>query len=226
MLNLHNRAVLFIGGGWETSHKVLGLLHAGAKVTLLSKHHHPELEELAGKLVWHKRNFAPGDCTGFWLVMSHPIDKAENAAVYAEAESNGILCNSVDDPKHCSFILPSVLKRDDLTIAISTSGVAPALAVRIKQKLAEQYGPEYASFLKILRQLRPGITNAFANFETRKQLWYSLIDSEALAQLKNNQTELATKTLQQQVKTQQATCQEKPCEHCNPQNCSTLSAKP
>ena len=216
MLNLQGRHVLFIGGGWETEIKIRGLLEAGAKITLLSTGSHPELESLehSGQIVWHRREYQPSDLDGVWLVMSHPVDKLENHAVFADAQARGILCNSVDDPERCSFILPSVLRRGDLVIGVSTSGTAPALGVRIKQRLAQEFGPEYTDFLALLRELRPGITHGFGSFETRKKLWYALIDSGALEQFQSGDAGLARRTLETMIESRREACRLERCKDC------------
>ena len=216
MLDLRNRAVLFIGGGWETALKVRGLLEAGAQVTLVSPHAHPELEPLleAGRIVWHRRAYQPADLEGVWLVMSHPVDKAENAAVYAAAEAQGKLCNCVDDPERCNFILPSVLRRGDLIVSFSTSGTAPALGVRLKQRLAAELGEEYTVFLKILRELRFGITAGFSDFETRKNLWYTLVDSDALEWLRQENPVAAKAELETIIAARGEACRTTRCAGC------------
>jgi precorrin-2 dehydrogenase / sirohydrochlorin ferrochelatase len=216
MLNLQARNVLFIGGGWETEIKIRGLLEAGAKITLLSTGLHPDLEPLEdrGQIVWHRRTYQTKDLDGVWLVMSHPVNKLENRAVFADAEARGILCNCVDDPERCSLILPSVLRRGDLVISVSTSGTAPALGVRIKQRLAQIYGPEYADFLALLRELRPGITHGFGSFETRKRLWYTLIDSEALEQFQSGDANSARHTLETGIEARRQACRTERCADC------------
>lgn len=216
MLNLQGRQVLFIGGGWETEIKIRGLLEAGAKITLLSTGSHPELEPLehSGRIIWHRREYQPSDLDGIWLVMSHPVDKLENHAVFADAQTRGILCNSVDDPMRCSFILPSVLRRGDLVIGVSTSGTAPALGVRIKQRLAQEFGPEYTDFLALLRELRPSITHGFGSFETRKKLWYALIDSGALEQFQNGDAGSARDTLETMIESRRTVCRLERCKDC------------
>jgi precorrin-2 dehydrogenase / sirohydrochlorin ferrochelatase len=216
MLNLQAREVLFIGGGWETEIKIRGLLEAGAKITLLSTGHHPDLEPLedTGQIVWHRRIYQTSDLEGIWLVMSHPVNKLENLAVFADAEARGILCNCVDDPERCSLILPSVLRRGDLVISVSTSGTAPALGVRIKQRLAQLYGPEYEDFLGLLRELRPGITHGFGSFETRKKLWYSLIDSGALEQFQSGDAHSARHTLESGIEARRQACRLERCVDC------------
>jgi precorrin-2 dehydrogenase / sirohydrochlorin ferrochelatase len=223
MLSLKNRRALFIGGGWETEHKVRGLLEAGAHVTLVSKYEHPELELLAadGRIVWHRREFEssdlePSELGSIWLVMSHTKDKADNHAIFALAEAKGILCNSVDHPERCSFILPSVVRRGDLIIGISTSGTAPALGVRIKQKFNQELGPEYTAFLEILRDMRPGITAGFESFETRKQLWYALIDSAALDHVRNQNHAAARGELERVIESRRVSCRLEHCAGCSP----------
>ena len=225
MLNLKNRKVLFIGGGWETEHKVRGLLEAGANLTLLSPHQHTDLDTLEtnGKITWLRRGFEAGDLAGVWLVMSHTKDKSDNVTIYAEAEARGILCNSVDDPDRCSLILPSVVRRGDLIIGISTSGTAPALGVRIKQKLNLEYGQEYAEFLTILRSMRSSITAGFASFDLRKKLWYNLIDSQALQLVRDGQPDEARAEIKRGVLAQRETCKLEPCKGCTIENCAVFS---
>jgi precorrin-2 dehydrogenase / sirohydrochlorin ferrochelatase len=225
MLNLKNRKVLFVGGGWETEHKVRGLLEAGANLTLLSPYQHPELDALEkdSKITWLRRGFEAGDLAGVWLVMSHTKDKADNVAIYAEAEARGVLCNSVDDPDRCSLILPSVVRRGDLIIGISTSGTAPALGVRIKQKLNLEYGEEYTEFLAILRSMRSSITAGFGSFDLRKKLWYDLMDSPALQLVKDGQPEAARAEIKRGVLAQREACQQTPCKGCTFENCAVFS---
>jgi siroheme synthase-like protein len=224
MLDLRERTVLFVGGGWETEHKVRGLLEAGARVTLVSAHDHPGLEELAleGRIHWERRAFRTGDLEGVWLVMSHPVDKRDNAPVWAQAQARGVLCNCVDDPQRCSFILPSVLRRGDLTVSVSTSGVAPALGVRLKQRFSEQVGAEYGALLELLRAMRPGITTGFSNFDTRKHLWYALVDSDALELLRLGDGDTARGQLEGLVKAQREACRTTPCPSCPERACPAL----
>ncbi|MBF6593568.1 MAG: bifunctional precorrin-2 dehydrogenase/sirohydrochlorin ferrochelatase [Thermaceae bacterium] len=191
MLNLQGRPVLFVGGGWETEHKVRGLLEAGAKVRLISPESHPGLSS-SSTLIWEHREYVAGDLEGFLLVVSHPGDKSLNAKVASEARERGIWINAVDDPQYCDFILPSVHRQGDLVIAVSTSGAAPALGVRIKQHLAEEYGPEYAEYLRLLRSFRPIVAQTYPDdFEARKAAWYRMVDSLALELIRISDPEAA-----------------------------------
>lgn len=198
MLNLRGRPVLFVGGGWETEHKVRGLLEAGATLTLVSPFGHPQLEELqaTGKITWLRRGFLPGDVEGYVVVVSHPVNRFVNQMVAKEARERGAWLNAVDDPQYCDFILPSVHRQGDLTISISTGGAAPALGVRIKQGLAQEYGPEYAEYLRLLRSFRPIVAQAYPDdFEARKAAWYRMVDSQALELIRLGEPEAARETL-------------------------------
>jgi len=198
MLDLRDKRVLFVGGGWETEHKVKGLLDAGAKVTLISPQEHPDLEPLAldGLIEWKRREYREGDLMGFHLALSHPVDKTLNASIAREAREQGIWLNAVDDPPYCGFILPAVYRQGDLTIGISTGGAAPALGVRIKQRLAQVFGEEYGPYLQLLRQMRPVVAKAFPDdFEARKAAWYRMVDSPALGWVGRGDLEGAKRVL-------------------------------
>ncbi|RDI94443.1 bifunctional precorrin-2 dehydrogenase/sirohydrochlorin ferrochelatase, partial [Meiothermus sp. QL-1] len=172
-----------VGGGVETEAKVLQLVQAGARVVLISPCEHPTLEPLAqsGAITWHRRAYQPGDLEGCMLAVAHPADKSQNAQIAAEARARGVWLNAVDDPQYCDFILPAVHRQGDLILAVSTSGAAPALGVRIKARLAEEFGPEYALYLQLLREFRPIVAAAYPeSFEARKAAWYRLVDADAL----------------------------------------------
>ncbi|MEJ5345496.1 MAG: bifunctional precorrin-2 dehydrogenase/sirohydrochlorin ferrochelatase [Chloroflexus sp.] len=187
MLDLRDKKVLFIGGGIETEVKVQRLVEAGARVRLISPFDHPALDALVqdGRLDWQRRAYHYGDLAGFMICFVHLPDTTLNATIAAEARERGIWLNAVDDPSHCDFILPSIHRQGDLVIAVSTSGVAPALAVRIKEHLSAVYGPEYAAFLDMLRSFRSLVKQAYPHsFTERRAAWYRLVDSEALAMLR------------------------------------------
>jgi precorrin-2 dehydrogenase / sirohydrochlorin ferrochelatase len=103
-----------------------------------------------------------------------------NHQVWQEASTQGQLVNVVDDTPRCNFIAPAILRNGDLTIAISTGGKAPALAVRLKERLQRELGPEYERFLELAGKLREPLARHVPDFETRKALWYELVDSGAL----------------------------------------------
>lgn len=181
-IQLREEPCVVIGGGKIAEGKVEGLLAVQAKVTVIS----PDLTAHLRDLVREKhishlaRTYQPGDLTGAFLVIC-ATDQAEvNHQVWREASANRQLVNVVDDTPRCNFIAPSILRKGDLTIAISTSGKAPALAVRLKERLQGELGPEYEQFLELAGELREPLARQVPSFETRKALWYELVDSEIL----------------------------------------------
>jgi siroheme synthase-like protein len=140
----------------------------------------------AGAVVTRRSSYEPGCLEGFTLAIASLDSRSRNPEIFAEAARLGVLLNCVDDPPHCRFILTSVVERGQLQIAISTSGACPALAVRLREKLERDLGPEYAAFLELARALRDEIAARVPGFERRRALWYELVDSPALAMLAAN----------------------------------------
>src|SRR5690554_2105542 len=103
----------------------------------------------------------------------------------ASAEARGILVNVVDDPPHCTFILPSVVRRGGMTVAISTGGASPALATRLRERLERDFGAEYERFVDLAGRIRPRIMDTIANPDERKRLWYQIVDSPVLELLRD-----------------------------------------
>jgi len=181
-IQLREQPCVVIGGGKIAEGKVEGLLAAQANVTVISPDLTARLRDLLeGKQITYlARTYQPGDLTGAFMVIC-ATDQAEiNHQVWQEASANRQLVNVVDDTPRCNFIAPSILHKGDLTIAISTSGKAPALAVRLKERLQRELGPEYERFLELAGELRGPLARNIPDFETRKALWYEIVDSEIL----------------------------------------------
>jgi siroheme synthase-like protein len=150
----------------------------------------------AGLIRWERRDFAAADLHDVFLVIS---DLGDNSEVFRLAEEQRILCNSVDDPEHCRFSFGSIHRRGELTIAISTNGWAPALAVRLKERLQREIGPEYVAFLELLKSVRLEITARIADFGARRELWYRIVDSEALAMLGRGEKDAAASLVREMI---------------------------
>jgi len=182
LLRLEGKRCVVVGGGWGTAERVRALLDAGALVTLISPAAEPETEQLArqGRIQWHAREYRPGDLEAAFLAIACPPDRAGNAGIWAEAEARGIPMNAVDDAPHCSFIFPAIHRQGDLVIAVSSGGKSPALASRIRDRIAREVGPGYGRFLAMLGQLRAEVIERFPGFERRREIWYRLVDSRAL----------------------------------------------
>jgi uroporphyrin-III C-methyltransferase/precorrin-2 dehydrogenase/sirohydrochlorin ferrochelatase len=186
LLDLRGRRAVVVGGGAVAEAKVGPLVDAGATVTVVAPALTPGLALRAreGGLAHLPRLYAAGDLEGAYLAIAATDDPEVNHAVHAEAESRGVLINVVDDPPYCGFILPSILRRGDLVVAVSTSGNAPALAVRIRERIERELGDEYARFLTLAGALRKPLAEQYPDFQVRKRLWYRLVDSDVLALLR------------------------------------------
>lgn len=183
LVGLAKRRCVVVGGGRVAAEKVRSLLDGGAgRVDVIA----PDLGEELASLVdgervrHHPRTFEPADLDGAFLAIAATDDPHINRQVYEASEARGILSQVVDDPPHCAFIMPSILRRGDLTIAISTGGASPALAVRLRQRLERELGEEYADFVRIAGELRPLIMDSIPDPAQRKELWYRLVDSGIL----------------------------------------------
>jgi len=173
---------MVFGGNAEAERKVQGLLGCDAAVTIVSPDLTQELERWAasGQITWIPRTYVRGDLRGAFLaIVSEPAPES-TAALWEEAQAENVLLNAMDDVPHCSFVAGSVVRQGPLVLSISTSGCAPALAVRLRQRFEQTFGPAYAVFLAWMRALRTPMAEHFPNFEERRQRWYALVDSNIL----------------------------------------------
>ena len=194
-IDLGQRLVVVVGGGAVGQEKVEGLLDAGARVRVVAEHLTPALARLADqRAIEHvARGYRPGDLRGAFLVLAERIAPAIDRAVWAEAESHGIPVNVQDDTRYCSFIAPSIVRQGDLTIAISTAGKAPVLAVRLRQWLQKKVGSHHARFLDLAGRLRNAVAARHPDFATRRTLWYRLVDSDVLPLLERGDDRTAAR---------------------------------
>src|SRR2546428_684657 len=149
-------AYSFCGGGLVAERRVHGLLAADATVTVISPALTPTLAALAsgGRLRHHRRGFEPGDLDGVDLAFA-ATDRGEvNAALFVAARARGVWVNAADDPAHCTFILPAVVRRGGLSVAVSTGGTSPALARAIREELERYLTAEYATLAEIAAEAR------------------------------------------------------------------------
>ncbi|MCF8034275.1 MAG: bifunctional precorrin-2 dehydrogenase/sirohydrochlorin ferrochelatase [Desulfarculaceae bacterium] len=180
LLDLKDRLVLLVGGGRVASRKLASLLAAGARVRLVSPELAPETRELTGdpKVELFSRGFEPADLEGAWLVVCATSDEALNRAVAAAGEQAGVFVNVVDVPPLCSFIVPAVVRRGELTVAVSTGGASPAAARRLRQRLDDEFGPEWGPYLAVLRAARARLTALGRPAAENRPVFYQLVDSE------------------------------------------------
>jgi siroheme synthase-like protein len=181
-LDLQARPCFVIGGCAMAEEKVKGLVAAGARVTVISPDLTPGLAELAveAKVDFIARRYRRGDLRTAFLVVVVSQAPPIVQAVWEETRGRNILVNTLDNVPHCDFIAPAIVRRGDLTVAISTGGKAPVMAVRLRQKLEKELGPEHARFLELAGMLRAPLARLWPDFETRRALWYRLIDSDVI----------------------------------------------
>ena len=178
MLDLEGRECLVVGGGVVAARKVAGLLDAGARVTVVSPVLAPAALDIArdGRLRWWPREYTKGDVAGFALVMVATDDDEVNALVAAEARERSIWVNCADDPARCDFILPSVLRRGPLTVAVSTGGASPTVAHMVREELEAVLPPDYAALTEVVADVRRGLREAGIALDAQR--WRDALDGE------------------------------------------------
>jgi precorrin-2 dehydrogenase/sirohydrochlorin ferrochelatase len=180
-LERSGRRCVVTGGGREAEGKARALLEAEADVVVIAPRVSDGFGDLVrrGEIIHIPRRYRPGDLAGAFLVIAADSDRSVRAAVFAEAEAGRVLCNAVDDIEHCHFAVPSIVRRGELLMAISTGGRAPALAKRIRRRLGEQFGWQWEALVDVLGEVRaatlPARTVDFATWAAR---WRSVLDRE------------------------------------------------
>jgi precorrin-2 dehydrogenase/sirohydrochlorin ferrochelatase len=175
-LKLTGRSSVVIGAGQLAESKIASLRAADAAVTVIAPEVSPVIAEQAesGELTLIRRPYQQGDLAGAFLVVAATNSPAVNRAVFAEATATGVLCNAVDDPPFCDFYFPSVVRRGDLQIAISTAGNSPALAQQLRKELNEQLPLDLGDWLADLGNLRREVVAAEPLNQQRRLLLHEL----------------------------------------------------
>jgi len=185
-LDMRSRSCLVIGGGPVAERKTLTLLEAGADITIVSPTLTVKLQELSlsGKITHRKKNFEEKDLSGEFLVIAATDSPNLNSVAALACKKKHILVNVVVPPDESSFIVPSVVDRGDLLIAVSTGGISPALAKKIRQELDAHYGAVYALFLEKLAKVRKRVLDEVPDEQNRRAILQSIVDSDIIDLLK------------------------------------------
>ncbi len=156
MLNLGGKKCVVVGGGRIAAEKIGGLLRCGARILVISPRAERQIQRQAraGTLGWRRRAFLSRDVEGAFLVIAATNSSTVNEAVFRACRARGVLCNAVDDPEHCDFLYPAVVRRGPLQIAVSTSGRSPGLASRLRRELEQEFGPEWSEWVEHLGEVR------------------------------------------------------------------------
>lgn len=175
-VKLSARLVVVVGGGNIAEAKLPGLMAADARIRVIAPIVTPQIAEWTEgkKLDWISKEFEAPDLDGAFLVIAATSAPDVNDAVFREAESRGILCNTVDDVAHCHFYYGAVVQRGDLQIAISTNGKSPSLAQRLRQEFEAQFGPEYELWLQWLGAAREALRASGPASDSTKRLLHEL----------------------------------------------------
>jgi len=178
VLALTGRPCLVVGGGAIALRKVSALVEAGARVTVVSPSLTPALLRLATEapLRWRPREYTAGDAAGFVLVMVATDDRAVNAAVAAECRERGIWVNCADDPARCDFILPSVLRRGAVTVAVSTGGQSPTMARLVREELDALLPRDVAVLTDVVASVRRALSEDGVSLDAER--WRQALDGE------------------------------------------------
>ncbi|ENO3942443.1 siroheme synthase CysG [Aeromonas veronii] len=181
---LDNKPVLLVGGGEVAERKARLLLDAGAQLTVVAPELDPELAELAanGSIEWMAGEFAPQQLAGKWLVVAATDRREVNALVYQSANQARIFANVVDDPKRSSFIMPSIIDRSPLMVAISSGGKAPVLARLLREKLEALLPQHLGTVATFAGSLRERVKARFATMGERRRFWERLLGADRLGQ--------------------------------------------
>jgi precorrin-2 dehydrogenase/sirohydrochlorin ferrochelatase len=194
-LDIRDKKCVIVGGGEVAARKAERLLDCGAKVFIISLKLTPELAALKAKdVISHISSEYNDDLTdGAALIIGATDDEKTNAQISQDARTKGIPVNIVDDPQKCDFILPALVQRGDLAIAIGTGGKSPALARHLREELQSKYGKEYEIFLNILGNLRVKMVK---NEGIGKDWFDSLLAEGILDLIKEKNKDKVKKTVQ------------------------------
>jgi precorrin-2 dehydrogenase/sirohydrochlorin ferrochelatase len=185
-LDLQDKSCVVVGGGRVAERKVKTLLTAGARVKVISPQLTRPLARLESedRIVHYPRLFRRKDLRNAFLTIAATDDRAVNQRVFQEATKHRIPVNVVDDPAHSSFIVPSLVKKKDLVVAISTSGRSPALARLLRQKLEKEIGHEYARFLRLLGAVRRKMIPLGLGQQRNQKIFRKLVKEDLLSLIK------------------------------------------
>ena len=194
-VNLNGRVCVVVGGGEVAYRKATQLLLAGARLRVVAENHLEKLQELIkdkeGELI--KGRFSPSTLDGATLVIAATDNRAVNKQVFKVAEANSTPVNVVDQPELCTFIMPSIVNRNPVLIAISTSGASPLLAKKLKEQFETMVPARTSNLANILKQYRGKVKQKDPDQSRRLRFWEELLDSEfsELVYSGNNQKAIA-----------------------------------
>ena len=184
-LKLQDKKCLVIGGGEVAFRKTETLLEYGAKVDVITIEATEGVRRLAdeGKIRLEIRPYAEGDEKGYFLVFAATGDAQVNRIIAGNCERESIWLNAVDDPPHCDFYVPAMLKRGDVTVAVSTSGNSPVLAAHIRDRIAPVVPEAYGTIAAMFGEVRTQVNASSLTMEEKKALYQEILSLDLLTML-------------------------------------------
>ncbi len=179
---LDEQRSVVVGAGPTLERKVSGLLEAGGRVRLIAPSLPASVREMAERerVEWLDRGYRHGDLEGAALAIVTEASPKTKRQIWEEARQRNVLINTTGNAERSTFANGACLRRGRLVISISTSGAAPALSVRLRQKLSDEIGPEYEEFVALMNALREPMQRQISDVRERRERWYSLVDSDVL----------------------------------------------
>lgn len=194
-LNLQNVLCLIVGGGRIAHRKTLSLLECRATVKLIAPQLSEMFQPLSGQIEYKARPFCADDCSGARLVFACTNDNAINLQVAQIAAQSGIWCNVCDDADESTFHSSACVRREEITIAVSTAGQSPALSRHLRQRIEACIEPEYGELSKLLSRYRRGNVSA----EQFQRFFASEALGKVLFMIKMGNIEAANKLLTREL---------------------------
>jgi len=196
-LDIEDRAVLIIGGGEVCARKAETMMRYGGRVTIVSPAFTEEIEQwaAAGRVVVRTKKYDESDLDGASIVIASTDDPCVNARIARDCRRRKIPVNVVDVTHLCEFIVPAIIDKGSVQIAISTGGKSPALARTLKEDLQRMIGPEYSEVNELLGSLREGARRVLPTDVDRKRFFDGIIARGVLQMLREGRREEAYETI-------------------------------
>lgn len=202
-VNLEQKDCLVVGAGEVGKRKIQSLIDSGAgSVTIVdTRPADSDMESIISleNVHFESREFLESDLDGKFLVIACTSSEDVNWHISNLCAERGILCNIVDQPEKCSFIVPATVKRGDLTVAISTAGKSPAMAKRIRRELQENFGDEYANLLTAMGRIRPLLLELGLETKENTTVFRALVNSNLLDAMKVHNLDAAKEILKESL---------------------------
>lgn len=200
-LDISERRCVIIGGGAVAQRRIEGLLAASAKVTVVSPAITDALAQLVaqGAIRHVARAYEPGDLAGCNLAFVATDDRDIDQSIFSEARLRGVWVNSADNPENCDFILPAVVRRGNLSVAVCTEGASPATTRAIREELETYFTPDYARLVRIAGEVRQELKER--SFPVSPEAWNQALKGEFRQLITENRVEQAKALLLKTLRT-------------------------